>query len=282
MALMRLRTYGYTGIALIVGAELSMVFDLKPLTTWVTPLAWTGYILVVDSVLFRLKGRSLITARSREFLAMLPLSVGFWLVFEWYNTFIRNWHYINLPENLLVRYIGYVWSFATIMPAIFETAELIEELKLFNRLFRKLRVTKVLLYFLAVVGWCFLMAPLLVPLQYARYMAVLVWGGFIFLLDPLNYLLGGDSILRDWENGRLDRLFTLLLAGLVCGVLWEFWNFWAYTKWIYTVPILGDVKIFEMPVVGYLGFPPFAVELFVMYSSARLLKRYVSSRSHVR
>ncbi|HID94562.1 MAG TPA: hypothetical protein EYP53_00700 [Candidatus Latescibacteria bacterium] len=282
MALMRLRTYGYTGIALIVGAELSMVFDLKPLSTWVTPLAWTGYILVVDSVLFRLKGRSLITARSREFLAMLPLSVGFWLVFEWYNTFIRNWHYINLPENLLVRYIGYVWSFATIMPAIFETAELIEELKLFNRLFRKLRVTKVLLYFLAVVGWCFLMAPLLVPLQYARYMAVLVWGGFIFLLDPLNYLLGGDSILRDWENGRLDRLFTLLLAGLVCGVLWEFWNFWAYTKWIYTVPILGDVKIFEMPVVGYLGFPPFAVELFVMYSSARLLKRYVSSRSHVR
>jgi hypothetical protein len=29
-----------------------------------------------------------------------------------------------------------------------------------------------------------------------------------------------------------------------------------------------NVKIFEMPAPGYLGFPPFAVECFVMYGSA--------------
>jgi hypothetical protein len=51
--------------------------------------------------------------------------------------------------------------------------------------------------------------------------------------------------------------------------VWEFWNYWARTKWIYTVPILPDWKIFEMPVPGYLGFPAFAVECFTMYVAAR-------------
>ena len=38
-------------------------------------------------------------------------------------------------------------------------------------------------------------------------------------------------------------------------VVWEFWNYWAGAKWIYTVPILPDVKLFEMPLPGYLRLP---------------------------
>jgi hypothetical protein len=56
----------------------------------------------------------------------------------------------------------------------------------------------------------------------------------------------------------------LLLSGVACGFLWEFWNFWAGARWYYTIPILGHVKVFEMPVLGYLGFPPFAVECFTL------------------
>ncbi len=33
----------------------------------------------------------------------------------------------------------------------------------------------------------------------------------------------------------------------------------------YSVPYLGGVKLFEMPVLGYLGFPPFALECYAMY-----------------
>ena len=64
---------------------------------------------------------------------------------------------------------------------------------------------------------------------------------------------------------------NLLIAGFICGGLWEFWNFWARAKWIYTVPIVGNVKIFEMPVLGYFGFPPFALECFAMYVFVRRL-----------
>ncbi|MGZ5435395.1 MAG: hypothetical protein ACXW3F_04990, partial [Pyrinomonadaceae bacterium] len=65
--------------------------------------------------------------------------------------------------------------------------------------------------------------------------------------------------------------FSLLSAGLVCGFLWEFWNYWALSKWTYTVPYFGDIKIFEMPVLGYLGFPPFAIECWAMYIFVRSL-----------
>jgi hypothetical protein len=31
------------------------------------------------------------------------------------------------------------------------------------------------------------------------------------------------------------------------------------------VPYLGTLKVFEMPVLGYLGFPTFALECYAMY-----------------
>lgn len=272
----RFRTYGYVGLLLIVFAEVTMLFDWETLSTWATPVVWTGYILLVDAILFRRRGRSLMVHRMQAFLVMLPLSVGFWLIFEGYNLFIHNWHYIHLPERRWVRYLGYAWSFATIMPAIFETAELIEDLHLFGRSSgRPMSITRGLLHTFVAVGIVCLVLPMVVSPAVAHYMAALVWMGVIFLLDPLNYLLGGESILRDWERGEYGRFWSLMLSGLVCGLLWEFWNFWAHTKWEYTVPVLGHIKLFEMPLVGFFGFPPFAVELFAMYSFVRVVQQKV-------
>ena len=89
------------------------------------------------------------------------------------------------------------------------------------------------------------------------------------LLDPLNYHWGGPSLLREFELGSHAKLGSLLLAGWVCGILWEFWNYWAGAKWLYTFPILQEWKVFEMPIPGYVGFLPFAVECFVMYEFLR-------------
>jgi hypothetical protein len=57
----------------------------------------------------------------------------------------------------------------------------------------------------------------------------------------------------------------LLVSGAVCGIIWEFWNYWATAKWIYIFPIMQDWKIFEMPAPGFLGFLPFALETYLMY-----------------
>jgi hypothetical protein len=61
----------------------------------------------------------------------------------------------------------------------------------------------------------------------------------------------------------------LLVAGLVCGVLWEFWNFDAFPKWYYTIPFVGFWKVFEMPLLGYIGYGPFAWEVFAVFEFAR-------------
>jgi hypothetical protein len=64
-----------------------------------------------------------------------------------------------------------------------------------------------------------------------------------------------------------------------CGFLWELFNFWAGSKWIYTVPYVGSLKVFEMPILGFLGFPPFAVECYVMTNSFFFLDTWVEKNA---
>jgi hypothetical protein len=53
--------------------------------------------------------------------------------------------------------------------------------------------------------------------------------------------------------------------------LWEYWNFWAISKWEYNVPYWGHIKLFEMPFLGFLGFMPFIIESYAIYQFARRL-----------
>ena len=89
----------------------------------------------------------------------------------------------------------------------------------------------------------------------SAWLVPLVWTGFVLLLEPINYRRGRPSWLAALARGDASLLVALLAAGAVCGGLWEFWNYWALSRWTYTVPYLGDVKLFEMPVLGYLGLP---------------------------
>ena len=37
-------------------------------------------------------------------------------------------------------------------------------------------------------------------------------------------------------------------------------------KWVYHVPFFGWLKVFEMPILGYGGYLPFALEVFAAWS----------------
>lgn len=264
--------YSWIGLLIILLSEAGMLARVEPFTSWHTPIAWTGYILFIDAWVWKRRGASWIRDRPAEFGFLACASVPLWVIFELYNKYtLHNWHYINLPESLPVRYFGYAWSFATISPAIFETADLISSLR--DRRASEHRVDDIVRQHVGLLGWASVAlgaAMLALPIVHpSAYLAAPVWLGFIFLLDPLNARAGAESILGDWRHGRTHRLTNLLAAGLACGLLWEFWNYWAHTKWIYTVPILPHVKLFEMPILGFGGFPPFAVECFVMYVAVR-------------
>ena len=269
----RMAPYGWIGLAVILAAEILLYLRIDPVPSFFTPIVWSGYILFADALLGALQGRSLIRDRLGEFLLILPLSLVFWLIFELYNSRIQNWHYIGMPENSLIRGLGYVWSFATILPAILLTARLMELLIGPRARVPGIKVGPAVHWMLIVLGSVFLLLPILAPANAARYLITPVWLGFILLLEPTNYRRGGWSLLRDWEKGNAARLLALCASGLICGLLWEFWNYWAATKWIYTVPLPLGPKLFEMPLGGYLGFIPFAVECHVIYAFVLTLRR---------
>ena len=267
-----MRAHGWIGLGLVLAAEAALLSGQPLVARWFTPLVWTGYVLLVDALAARLTGRSYLTTDRVEGVLVGLASVGCWWLFEWYNAprFWRGgadaaglwWRYQGLEPNLFLRRLGYDWSFATIFPALFLTATVLRA-----RVFRRVRVRpwrppRATLRALVVVGAVAAVLPLVVV---SAWLVPLVWAAFTLLLEPLNAPAGRPSWLADLGRGDASRLAALLAAGVVCGALWEFWNYWAATKWTYSVPYLGHVKVLEMPVLGYLGFPPFALECFAMY-----------------
>jgi hypothetical protein len=266
--------YGFFGLAIIVVGELFLFLRVSVVPIYFTPLEWSGYILFVDGLNYRIRGESLIRSRPREFLVMLPWSVFCWLVFELYNLHLQNWIYTGLPQNIVARAIGYVWSFATIFPAVLETADLLQVV--FERLkVKAFKISRHVLYAYITLGFLCLSVPMFFAQSTARYFIPLIWLGFAFLMEPINFLLGGRSLFRYFERGELKQILSLMFSGIVCGVLWEFWNYWAEARWIYNLPFSwSGPKIFEMPLLGFLGFIPFAVECHAMQNYLLvLLKR---------
>jgi len=269
-----LAAHGWLGLVALVGAEWLMFRGIEPVATYFTPIAWTAYLLIADAALYALTGRSRIRERPAALGRMALLSVPLWLIFEAYNLRLANWTYLGLPENFLLRWLGYGWSFATITPAILLTADLVAALGWFDRATRPvctIRLSATAERALIAAGAAMLLVPLVFPQHIAAYLFALVWLGFIFLLDPLNRRRGLPSLLGDLAEARRARLYSLLVSGWVCAWLWEFWNYWASAKWHYIFPLFQAVKIFEMPAPGYLGFLPFALECFVMYVTAAAL-----------
>ncbi|HEY0006135.1 MAG TPA: hypothetical protein VGB17_15250 [Pyrinomonadaceae bacterium] len=272
----RFPAYGYLGLAIIFAAEALLFSGNHLVGHWFTPIVWTGYLLFIDALVYKLKARSLLMTDRLELLVISVISIACWWLFEFYNVprFWRSemelwWHYHNLEPNPYLRRVGYDWAFATIFPALFLTAEAFDRLLSGKvKQIRPLKLSKPLLYALIVLGIVMALLPLVVI---SGWLVPLVWLSFIFLLDPFNALRGWPSITGDLARGHLRRPAALLLSGFVCGLLWEFWNYWAISKWTYTVPYLGQVKLFEMPVLGFLGFPPFAVECWAMYVFLRSL-----------
>jgi len=246
--------------ALVLGvSEAGLFLDWPPFRTWFYDFAWWSWIAIADGVVFLRSGSSLILSRPRAFLLILPWSCAYWLFFEAANFQLHNWYYVGIPDDFLNRGPGTALSFATVLPAIFETAELLRAFGLFRgRRIRPLRIGPRGLRGCTAAGAAFLAAALFLP----RFGFPLVWLAVALLLEPFLARRGRRGLLTLLAEGRAEVLLRFLAAGLLCGALWEFWNYWAHAKWIYTVPFFEEAKVFEMPLLGFLGFPPFALECF--------------------
>jgi hypothetical protein len=277
-----MKIYGWFGLILLIVSEYCLIHKIEPFFTWFYCFAWWSYILLADNLLLKLRGRSLLTQRRRELWSMIPLSVFIWLLFEAYNFVIHNWSYTIAPLPLWQRWLGYALSFATVLPGIFITSDLMETLlgrsdqpaASESEILSSKQNPKPSSLFLAI-GSVLTIAPLIWP----RFFFPAVWLGPIFLIDPLLEKVRIRSLSLNIFCGNRNRLWSLMLGGLACGLMWEFWNFWAGSKWNYTVPFFGKWKVFEMPVFGFLGFLPFALECWILYHLLRAIPQRLNSRA---
>jgi hypothetical protein len=92
-----------------------------------------------------------------------------------------------------------------------------------------------------------------------------IWLSIFFILEPINIWLGYRSLTEWTRKGDWRPVFALWFGILMTAFFWEMWNFLSYPKWIYIVPWGDCCKIFEMPLLGYGGYLPFALELYVVY-----------------
>jgi hypothetical protein len=225
---------------------------------------WLGYILVMDGLVRARTGTSLLTRAPGEFLALFVLSAPVWWLFEGMNNFVLNWHYMDTGTFSFWRalLVGSI-DFSTVIPAVFETTELVSTASFLERLRRgrSVVVTKTLAWSLMYLGAFSFAAVVLAP----RVAFPLAWVWLVILVDPLNYLRGRVSLLGQIARGDWRAVVALAIAATVCGLFWEMWNYFAMPKWYYTVPFVGALKVFEMPLLGYGGYWPFAWELYAVY-----------------
>ena len=160
--------------------------------------AWYPYLAFLDGLLFRLRGQSWLLTQPRKFLRMFFWSVTVWLSFEAFNLALHNWGYVSMEPALWVRWGGYALAFATVLPGVLLTAQVLEALGAWKNLkarpFRPEAWQPVSL----LVG----VALLILPLTFPRYAFPLIWGAMFFLLDPFCWLLGGDSLIARFLAGR--------------------------------------------------------------------------------
>jgi hypothetical protein len=256
--------HGWFGLAL-VAAFWPLNWGLEGMRThWLFFPLWLGYCLTVDALRVARTGDSLLVRNWRAYVGLFIASVPAWWLFELINDRTRNWIYLDdgsigpLEHALLASL-----AFSTVIPAVFGTAELVASFGWVRRLQTgpRLDPTPVVLGSLFFGGITMLAVTLIWP----RYFFPCVWLAVFFILEPLNHTLGNRTLLADTARGDWRPVAALAVGVVICGLFWELWNYWSFPKWIYDVPFVGFARVFEMPILGYGGYPPFALELFALY-----------------
>jgi hypothetical protein len=222
---------------------------------------WLGYALVVDALVLRRTGTSLLTRSGKEFVLLFFASAPAWWLFEVINWRTQNWEYLGRESFSDIEYfLLCTVSFSTVMPAVFEGAELMRSFRWVDRFACGPRVTPtrqmccgLLLGGLAMLG---------LTLSWPRFFYPFVWISLALIFEPTNRWLGRAHFLEWLEDGDWRPVLALALGALLCGFFWEMWNYRSYPKWVYHTPGAQFLHVFEMPLLGYGGYVPFALELF--------------------
>lgn len=268
-AVPKLHAVALVVLGLLVGGTMCALAarGVEPMATWLYPFVWYPLLLAIEGGVALRHGRFLLLHDRRLLASVLAWSVPLWMLWELLNFRLENWHYVFVPDRRAALWTGVVLSFATVLPACFLPAALVWPRSGMHdgppaEPAPPRRLAGSALGGLRLAGLAMLALPLLWP----RLFFPLVWGGFFLLVEPDLYRRAPSrSLLADVLESRFRRPGALLAGGALAGLTWEALNAVARGAWIYTVPFFDELKIFEMPILGFLGFPPLALSCFSLF-----------------
>jgi hypothetical protein len=224
---------------------------------------WLGYILVVDALVQVRTGTSLWTRSRKDFSLLFLISAPVWWLFELINLRTANWEYVGRELFSTFQFaLLCTISFSVVVPALFETAELMRSFRWMDPFARGPRAPTARAMFagLFVIGLAMLAALLVWPKIFYPF----TWIALVLIFEPINYWTSRPYFLEQLCNGDWRTVILLSFGALVCGFFWEMWNYYSFPKWTYHIPGLGFWRIFEMPLLGYGGYIPFALEVYAL------------------
>ena len=256
--------HGWLGLVL-AGSFWYLNWNLPGLRThWGFFPMWLGYCLLIDALVLIRTGSSLLTRDWRKYVGLFLVSAPVWWLFEAFNVRTQNWTYLGIENLSWLEFTFWTTlSFTTVVPAVFGGAELFASFDFVKRIkagpvIRPDRITTVAFF---VAGWLTLALLLIWPAIFFPF----IWISPYFISEPLNIWLGHRSLADRTKDGDWRPVIALWLGVLLTAFFWEMWNFYAYPKWVYSVAWGDWLHIFEMPLLGYGGYLPFALELYAIY-----------------
>jgi hypothetical protein len=225
-------------------------------------LPWAGYIILVNALTWKRVGRSLITHEPGYLLILFLFSAIFWWYFEFLNQFVQNWYYVNVDAGDRLGFFIYATlPFSTVLPAVISTFRL---LKTFPRLssgldnFYAVRINYP--ERVGLVGALAGVTGLIFTGIWPNYFFPMLWLAPLLIMAGAMLLNGERSLLKDLSGGNWQTIYLLALSALICGFFWEMWNYYSFSRWEYSVPLVNRFHVFEMPLPGYAGYLPFGLQ----------------------
>jgi hypothetical protein len=223
---------------------------------------WLGYIFFVNGLSQVVFGRSLLTAMGRSFIWLFLFSIPMWWFFELMNSIVHNWHYVfAYPITALHYNIQASIDFSTVIPAVLSTAFFLclvmtgHQASFDKRPFPGEGVAA-----LEFGAGCTCFALLML---FPNEGFPLVWIAPLLVLDAVARVTHVPNVISALAaRGNYLPIVAVAAATLITGFFWECWNFYSSPKWVYTIPYVGFWKVFEMPILGYLGYPFFGLIIF--------------------
>ena len=225
-------------------------------------LHWGGFIVLVNALCVKRSGHSPLTDHTRHYLLLFPVSSLFWWFFEYLNRYVWNWFYVGVPGIGPVEYVLFATlCFASVLPGVVAVAAYLGTFRAFaDDAYADMAKVDVR------------SAPsiaALVALSLFGLTGIVFFPSFAYpflWISPLMVFVLVQVLLKEWsildvlKEGRWGIVFRFACAALICGLVWETWNFYSQAKWLYNVPWVERWKVWEMPILGFAGYLPFGME----------------------